>query len=198
MGDYCSNSEDQYRPGDLPAWQNPIRFIDCGAFTGDTLRDLQDNGYCFEAVVAFEPDGENFSILSGNANHPKNLVCVPCALGRKMEIAHFAGGLGESSKLAGHGNERLVQCVSLDAVLPTFSPTLIKMDIEGGEPDTLLGAQGIIRKYRPALAIAVYHSPEHLWQIPFMIDDWNLSYRFFLRNHTRCGIDTVLYAIPDA
>jgi FkbM family methyltransferase len=196
-GKYCSGSDDQYRPGDLHAWPNPMRFIDCGAFTGDTIKDLADNGYDFEAIAAFEPDRENFSILSRNSSHFQNMVCIPCALGRKTEIRYFADGLRLNSRLVNHAHEKQpVQCVSLDAVLPTFSPTLIKMDIEGGELDALAGAQDIIRKYRPSLAISVYHTPEHLWQIPFLLDDWNLEYRFFLRNHTQCGLETVLYAIP--
>ncbi|MDR1646550.1 MAG: hypothetical protein LBR88_00700 [Zoogloeaceae bacterium] len=37
-------------PEDLPCWPNPLRFIDCGAYTGNTLNDLEKAGYDFEAM----------------------------------------------------------------------------------------------------------------------------------------------------
>ncbi|HEX8834705.1 MAG TPA: hypothetical protein VF719_10915, partial [Abditibacteriaceae bacterium] len=52
--------ENQYFPRDLPPLREKLRFIDCGAFDGDTLRYLVENENPVESVAAFEPDGENF------------------------------------------------------------------------------------------------------------------------------------------
>src|SRR6185503_9059001 len=58
------DTEHEYFPADLPAWPNPLRFVDCGAYTGDTLAAFLAAGYKFEAVAAFEPDVDNYLELS--------------------------------------------------------------------------------------------------------------------------------------
>jgi hypothetical protein len=35
-----------------------------------------------------------------------------------------------------------------------------------------------------------------LWRIPFMIHEWNLGYRFYMRQHESI-CDIILYAYPD-
>ena len=52
--------------------------------------------------------------------------------------------------------------MGLDEVLRGFHPNLIKMDIEGAEPEALRGAQTLVAENRPRLAISIYHGPEHL------------------------------------
>lgn len=69
------------------------------------------------------------------------------------------------------------------------------MDIEGSEADALLGAQKTICKYKPDLAICVYHFADDIWEIPLLLDSWNLGYRFYLRTYSSNGFETVLYAV---
>jgi hypothetical protein len=76
-----------------------------------------------------------------------------------------------------------VQSIALDEALPGFKPTLIKMDIEGAEPEALKGAIGIIKESRPQLAICVYHKFDHYWRIPLFIDSLKCGYRLYLRQH---------------
>jgi FkbM family methyltransferase len=191
--DYCTS--DQYHPAGLPCPQ-PLRFIDGGAFSGDTLADFNQHGYHFEAVAVFEPDPENFQKLVSNTTSCENMIRFPCALGERTQTVHFhaAGSMGAHIISAGGGIT--VQCVALDDVLPDFRPNLIKMDIEGAEPDALIGAENLIVRNRPHLAICVYHCLDHLWRIPFMIHEWNLGYRFYMRQHRPIS-ETVLYAIPE-
>jgi FkbM family methyltransferase len=192
----CHIEPDEYHPGTLPAWPQPLRFIDCGAFDGDTLADFRQAGYTLEAVAAFEPDPSNFKNLAHNTAHEKNIVRFPCAVGSKTEILFFSATSDAGSHIAIADEGKIfVQCVALDDVLPTFVPNLIKMDIEGAEPNALLGAQCMITQHHPALAICLYHRPDHLWRIPFLIDSWALNYRFYIRqHHPFCGL--VLYALP--
>ncbi|MDD2207836.1 MAG: FkbM family methyltransferase [Bacilli bacterium] len=75
--------------------------------------------------------------------------------------------------------------------------TFIKMDIEGGELKALLGLKNKITKYKPKLAISVYHNNNHLWQIPKMLYYLNPKYKFYLRYYGGRLVPTeyILYAV---
>ena len=187
--------DDQYCPSDLPRWPQPLRLVDAGAFTGDTLRQFKRCGHEFEQIAAFEPDPENFGRLSRCVADLGGGICLPCGLSDATRQLRFAAEGSGASRLADDGGQ-LVQCVALDEALPGFRPTLIKMDIEGAEHDALQGAARTIAACRPALAISVYHHPAHLWEIALLIDRWRLGYRFHLRMHGHSSFDLVLYALP--
>jgi FkbM family methyltransferase len=190
--------EDQYFPSDLPPWGDPLRLVDAGAYTGDTLLAAQRRGLRIEAVAAFEPDPANFARLGDTlAGLPDTAAfAVPCGVLGSTGQVRFTAGAGAGSAISADGSVT-IQCVSLDESLHGFRPNLIKMDIEGAEPDALLGARRIIASSRPGLAVCVYHAPDHLWSIPLLLREWDLGYRFYLRSHAFQGFDTVLYAVPD-
>ena len=70
----------------------------------------------------------------------------------------------------------------------------IKMDIEGSELAALRGAEETIRRWRPKLAISLYHRYEDFITIPAWIDALGLGYRFFLDHYSIHAEETVLYA----
>jgi FkbM family methyltransferase len=70
--------------------------------------------------------------------------------------------------------------------------TMIKMDIEGAEVESLQGASETIRQHKPRLAIAAYHKPEHLWEIPHALKAHN--YRLFFGHHSPVAWESVYYA----
>ncbi|MDR0674303.1 MAG: FkbM family methyltransferase [Zoogloeaceae bacterium] len=188
---------DLYCPADLPPWPQPLRFIDGGAFIGDTLADFSQHGYRFEAIVAFEPDQENFRRFVSNTVQYENLIRFPCALGDKTKMLHFyTGGYAGAHIVSKGSSGSSIQCAAIDDILPGFRPNLIKMDVEGAEPEALMGAKNLISRNRPHLAICLYHQLDHLWRIPLMIHEWNLGYRFYIRQH-RPLFDIVLYAYPE-
>ena len=88
-------------------------------------------------------------------------------------------------------------CVKLDDVMHNTNPTFIKMDIEGEEIRALNGAKKLILDSRPELAICVYHYINHFWEIPNLLHDWNLGYKFYMRTHSSGCMETVLYAIAE-
>ena len=192
-----------YFPADVPPWKAPARFVDCGAYEGDTLEDIRARRFPLAAVAAFEPDPGHLPQLAGtlrglvDAAEADSALLWPCAVHSCTTSLRFAAGLGTSSGVSAEGNV-VVPAVALDDVLSGFNPTLIKMDIEGAEPDALLGARETIRRHRPGLAVCTYHRPDHLWQIPLLIQGWNLGYRFWLRLHAHSGYEMVLYAQAEA
>lgn len=190
-------SEKQYFDTTIPKI-NASRYVDCGAYDGDTIQTLCRHADTIEAVAAFEPDLNNFVALSNKVRKFKQIkqaTLFPCGVWSKASQLSFLGALGTSSNISAAGDTTIC-CVALDEVLVGFKPTYIKMDIEGAEFSALLGAQQIIKTDRPALAICLYHKPEHLWQIPLLIKSWNLEYTFYLRVYEYLGQELVMYAIP--
>jgi FkbM family methyltransferase len=179
--------------------RNPMTgevFVDCGAFDGDTVRSfLKHTAGRFQKIYAFEPDPANFAKLQATAALDARISVRQAAVGRTNGMIAFSAEGNESSS-AGQGSLQ-VECVSLDTYLAAGErPTLIKMDIEGFEPEALAGARGIIQRDAPALAICVYHAQDHLWKIPLQIHSYNPDYKFYLRPHVYDVWDLVCYAIP--
>ena len=200
-GDYADlpliDADDQYFPTTIPAWKTPLRFVDGGAFDGDTLRSAADSGYPIEAAVAFEPDPVNRAKLEEYVSSlgNKDIKVWPCGIHSSTTQLSFAATGSASSKSDENGNTT-IHVVALDDVIPSFRPNLIKFDIEGAEYDGLLGAKQVVQKNRPGLAISLYHRPQDMWQIPLLIKSWDLGYRLFMRVHKNNGFDLVMYGIP--
>ena len=190
--------EHQYFPADIPQWKKPLQLVDCGAYDGDTLTNFINADIPIEAVAAFEPDQSNFQKLAKYVQEKEipNSFLWPCGVYSSSIQLNFSGGQGEASVISEKGSFT-IQCISLDEVIPDFQPTLIKMDIEGAEMEALRGAQTIIQKYKPGLAISAYHLPSHIWEIPLwvkqMLPD---AYHYYLRAHGYNDFDIVLYAVP--
>jgi FkbM family methyltransferase len=195
-GDYLrlpAPSLRQYFPEDIPSWPQPLRFIDCGAYTGDTVQEMRAAGLTFEAVATFEPNLTNYQQVV-EALSDLNAVNFPCGVSDGNRLVGFDGALGAGGHLVEAGGEP-VTCVRLDDALPGFAPNLIKMDIEGEEPAALAGAEKMLRQYCPNLAISIYHRADHLWSIFEQLDSYGLEYRYYLRCHAHSSFDTVLYAV---
>ena len=73
--------------------------------------------------------------------------------------------------------------------------TFIKMDVEGAELQSLMGAQNTIQRYRPKLAICIYHKREDMTQIPLYIKSLIPDYKLYVRHYSNNVNETVLYAV---
>ena len=189
-----------YFPPDLVQLTPGERFVDCGAFDGDTLREfLTVSKGSFETYTAFEPDPGNFARLSESVDRLPGAVRTRielkrAATARQDGTLRFSSGAGPSSHV-GEGDME-VDAVALDRYLGNGPVTFIKMDIESAEPEALEGARRHIRDDMPILAVSCYHLQDHLWSIPLLIHAINPGYAFYLRPHDLEGWDLVCYAIP--
>jgi FkbM family methyltransferase len=195
---------DQYFPTDVPNWltREAVRFVDCGAYCGDTLERLLASTPRVAAFAAFEPDPANFTRLVKCVRDHRQAIegpaeLWPCAVSDRCHPVAFEDGLDEASGIC-HGGRSRVMAVALSDVLVGWQPTFIKMDIEGAEIDALVGARALIADSKPSLAICAYHRPDHLWRVPLTLSGWDAldGYRFYLRSHGFNGFDTVVYACP--
>jgi FkbM family methyltransferase len=192
---------DQYFPAGLYSLSSNEVFVDCGAYDGDTIRAfLARRAADFAAIIGLEPDPVNFARLEAEvARLPpdvRNRIDLHrVGVGERREKARFeASGLASSSVTETGSTE--VELAPLDELLRERSPTLIKMDIEGSEPEALAGARGVIERASPVLAVCVYHQQNHLWRIPALIRSFDPCYRLYLRPHGEEGWDLVCYAVP--
>jgi FkbM family methyltransferase len=196
----------QYFPSDLYAWRDDEWMVDGGAYDGDSIRMLTRlHGDRFAHVLALEPDPVNFLKLEAT------VAALPPAMRAKIECRQVAlaaeastlqlvptGTASTATNIAAGEGTIGVPAESLDAMLKFAAPTFIKLDIEGAEPEALLGARETIRSHAPVVAACVYHRQDHLWRIPLMLREWRDDYAFFLRPHNEEGWDLVCYAVPRA
>jgi FkbM family methyltransferase len=175
-------------------------FIDCGAYDGDTARQLIRRNPNFSRVVAIEADPTNFDALKRwlgtlDKKTSRRIDAMNVAVGAKRGRLCFQASADESSRVAVDGNLQ-VDCIPLDELLKEIIPTTIKMDVEGAEPDVLEGARHKIETNRPILCICAYHRQNDLWRIPLLIESLAQDYRLFLRPHDADGRQLVCYAVP--
>lgn len=191
--------EEQYFPEDIPFYKGYGCFINCGAYDGDTVRQLVKKVGKIKTLVCFEPEMRNFKYLSGFLESKQRqiadtIIALPCGVHESAQQLYFTSDYGVNSAISESG-DTLIQLVSLDETLYGISPTFIQMDIKGVELEALKGAIKTIKNTKRDLAISVYHEPSHLWNILLFIHALSSGYRFYLRNYTGSVTDTVLYAV---
>jgi FkbM family methyltransferase len=171
-------------------------FIDGGAYDGASSGDFVKwtNGK-YKAIYAFEANPycidkcRNFY----SDNNIQNVEFIRKGLWNKKARMGFAGDFSQASRLSENGNE-IVDLDTIDNVLNGRKASFIKMDIEGAEYRALLGAKETIKKYRPKMALSVYHKPQDIIEIPTLLLEYHEDYKFALRQYSSIGDETVLYA----
>jgi len=188
--------KNQYFPLDIDVWDGRGAFYDIGSFDGENIFDAYKAKGQLDLVIAFEPEMDNFQKIVTNPklkDITKQFFIYPCGVWSETTMLKFETGVGESSSYSEHGNQ-IIPVVKIDEIIHTH-PGYLKMDIEGAEIEALLGAKNTICKYKPSLAISIYHKPEHIYSIPELINSWDLGYNFYIRFHGNNLIETVLYCI---
>ena len=193
-----------YFPDALMRLEDDEVFVDCGAFDGDSIRlFLHRSGGAFGRIYACEPDEANRDALAVFIERlptevRERIVVLPIAVGSRDGAVRFESAAGAGSHIAGDRSTRAVEveCRRLDTALAGTSPTVIKMDIEGAEPEALAGAAETIRTTRPILAVCAYHRCEHLWTLPVQMKTILPDYKIHLRRYAEECWELVYYAIP--
>ena len=110
---------------------------------------------------------------------------------RMQAIGGIAGGDG--------GTSSTFPCMTIDDFVAKQNidkVSLIKMDLEGGETRAINGMAETIRRFRPSLAISIYHSREDMLHIPGMLMELCDNYSFHLNMYSYERWEVILYAIP--
>ena len=177
------------------------RYIDCGAFNGDTLRDLNQLKGKVEKVALFESDMSTFKELLkmiGNDSqiYAEGMSLYPCGVWSDTVKLRANNGMELNSHISDDGDD-IIQCVAIDQVLKGFNPTFVKIDVEGAEYQALTGARNTITENKPDMVISLYHDLRDIWELPLFIKSWDLGYKFYIRVYGKGGNATMLYAFSE-
>jgi FkbM family methyltransferase len=130
------------RPGEL--------FIDAGANIG--VFTVLASGVVGARTIAFEPGPLAYQFLARNIllNNLSALASARnLALGKVEGRIRFTSGLGTENRVAQANDSQAtveVPLSTLDAQLKGLEPAIIKIDVEGFEPDVLAGGLGCLAK----------------------------------------------------
>lgn len=129
------------RPNDL--------FVDVGANVGSYT--ILASAVCGARSIAVEPDPWTVKSLQRNldVNHLSDHVTViQAASGAVSGTARFTVGNDTTNRVTNQGDSttREVQVRTLDEILTGLNPVLIKMDVEGYEPEVISGAAETLRR----------------------------------------------------
>jgi FkbM family methyltransferase len=176
--------------------------VDAGGCWGDTALYFAQSAskvFCFECIPSnAKIIDENLGMNSGLSGKVK--VIRKALWNRPQERLVFKE-TGPASRPSSDQGGIDVETETLDHFVSESSldrVDFIKMDIEGSEPEALIGAEQTIRKHRPQLAISIYHDVNHFASIPKWIANLDLGYRLYLDHFTIHAEETVLFARTDS
>ena len=170
--------------------------IDAGAYDGGTVKDFIqwcEGGY--DKIYSFEPDFANYEKCKSfiERNHIERIHLLQKGTFDTERIVHFdmSGDGGASVKADGAS---IIETTAIDQVLNGKRATFIKMDVEGSEIESIHGAKDTIEKYKPRMAVCIYHKPLDFIEIPLELLKINPAYKFYIRHYASNLCETVLYA----
>lgn len=200
ISDWRNNSSQYF---DLFIPHEHESFVDCGCYDGSTAYRFAgwcaEGGVTYDKIWSFEPDQKSYARCKEILKSLGRCQLYSYGISDKKETVSFMANGYENARIIKDNSIsesaiQSIEVISLDELLKDEKVTLIKMDIEGAEYDALRGAEQIIRKQKPRLAISVYHNPNHIIEIPKLLLSFQPDYKFYIRHYSLLANEIVLYA----
>jgi FkbM family methyltransferase len=179
--------------------------LDCGACFGDTALFMAHESGPMGKVYSFEFIKGNIQIykrnISLNPEMERRILLIEQPVWETTGCCLYYNDNGPASKVGFEkfeGAEDQTMTISIDEMVIRHAlekVDFIKMDIEGAELSALKGAIRTLKKYKPKLAISIYHNLDHFKSIPEFIKTISPEYRLYLGHYTNYTEETILYAI---
>jgi len=177
--------------------------FDLGGCYGDTALYFSEKVGKTGKVYSFEFIPGSIEIFERNMNLNPDLKStisiVDSPLWDKSELDIFYQDCGGGSKVSfekflnWEGTKKTTTIDDFVSEQNIGKVDFIKADIEGAEPFALEGAKDTLRRFRPKLAISIYHSMDDFVNIINQIDELNLGYRFYLGHASIYASETILF-----
>ena len=214
--EWGSSITNRYGMYDVPAEKlsavNGKAVIDAGGYIGDSL-SLFRALFPESKIHTFEPSKASFETLTNLFKqdiNQGNIIPVQKGLGDEKGTLKLskAQGLQSDSTASmamdyglGPDSYEEAEVITLDEYVQehNLSVGLIKVDVEGFEPQVLKGALNTIKTQRPVLVLAIYHSGYEFYELKSVIEALNLNYSFQIRRGAFCNplTELDLIAIPN-
>ncbi|MCL2485710.1 MAG: FkbM family methyltransferase [Endomicrobia bacterium] len=181
--------------------------IDGGAYVGDTSLYFAHEAGKEGKVFSFEFLKEGLETmkvnLSKNPKYAPQIQIVQNALWKNSQEKLYVSGSGAGTKVSMQKNGKyndIVSTLSIDDFVESNKIEkidFIKLDIEGAELEALYGAKNVITKFKPKLAICIYHDFKHYYSVPEYINSLKLGYKFYVDHFSASEFETILFAEAD-
>jgi FkbM family methyltransferase len=207
---YCASVMENNQYFALPEFMDfgKDHFVDAGAYVGDTLeRFIWMTSGVFVQIYAFEPGASQMDAMKHRVERLRKewaisesaIICENAGLADKNETLTISMP-GVPANMSIHHDSYddetpfgRIHCYSLDSYLAGRPATFIKADIEGMELEMLHGGQETIRRYKPKMALSIYHNPTHLFEIAEYVHWLAPEYRMAIRHHSPIFAESILY-----
>lgn len=156
-------------------------------------------------ILAIEPEAQLADFLRKTYAQDERVEVLDYALSERIGNGRLMNNneYGCISHLDEHGSLE-IKTTSVDAMITKLGLErldFIKMDIEDEEVKAIKGATETLRKFRPKLSIAVYHSYENAIQIKQFIKRHAPKYKVWFGGcylHEKPARPYMLYAVPES
>lgn len=156
------------------------RYLDLGAYRGDTVEEFLRYTEGYESITAVEPNPKNYQKLCEYIADIKNASALRAGIADRVGTMTIGKKAGRMPVL-GDKNGVAIPVTTVDQI--DCSPTYIKIDIEGMERQMLIGASRTLRTMKPKLNLAAYHRTEDFFSLILQLHEINPGYRIYLRKH---------------
>ena len=189
----------QYNIKNIFEVKNDAVVFDIGAFKGDTAYFFSKKCSNKARIYAFEPDDYAFQILEKIKEKYKlnNVITKNILLSNAEKEIDFISMIGNTPTIKKNAItiDKFVEENNFEKI------DYIKMDVEGAERNILEGSIKTIKKFKPFLAIAIYHGGklfmEDFYNIPIFIKNViNEDYEYYIRTFSPWGGETILFCKP--
>ena len=109
---------------------------------------------------------------------------------RRMQILEEKIRLLENRNIS--NNEQLKTMIEND-YLEGRRVSFIKMDVEGAEMDVLKGMKYTIQRYKPKMAVCIYHKYQDIYDITAFLKALVPNYKFYFRHYNSNETECVLF-----
>jgi FkbM family methyltransferase len=191
MQGFTNDHESQYFDKEIIPEIKNISFVDGGGYVGDTLKEIIKNYPDFEKIYCIEPNALHINIAKRDFGDIDNIEFINCGLGSEK----ISSDIKEEIQNNCAHDYQATNINSLDNLI-SEKVDYIKLDIEGAEQSAILGAKESIKKYKPILAVCIYHKAEDWYKVPQLVLSIEKEYDIYLRHYMEGIYETVMYFIP--
>lgn len=175
-------------------------FVDIGGYIGDSIVDYTRafGKDCYKRIYSYEIVSKNIEYIEKNVKlfELDNIIINKKGAGSKNGTMYISSDDISSINQLAESGKYAIPVVKIDDDIEE-DVTFIKMDIEGGEEEALLGCIQKIKDNHPKLALSIYHNHKDMWKLPRIIYDADPTYNFYIRYYGSSILPTeyVIYAI---